>query len=134
MTPSGTGRATALVTLLQAQEATCPDALLFGEVAESVANAVDAEERAGLYELLMDFRHWDAIVDLHEDRLPLQRPRMVSTWQQVRDSAGIAFLRRWCIRASDSAASLHRMHWWLESVVALFEIRLRWGIRGTDRA
>jgi hypothetical protein len=125
---------TRLVALLRAQRPDGPDDVLFGDVAEAVANAIGPSERSSLYALLTDFRHWDATVDLHEDRLPLQRPRMLATWQGTRPRTDIGALRRWCIEAAGSAAALHRMHWWLESVVALFEIRMRWGRKETGHA
>ncbi|MFN3861904.1 MAG: hypothetical protein ACK4R2_10585 [Roseateles sp.] len=120
--------------MLKLQRADGPDELLFGDIAEAAANEIRPRERASLYDLLQDFRQWDAAVDLHEDRLPLQRPRMLATWQSARASSDIGTLRRWCIEGAVNAAALHRMHWWLESVVALFEIRLRWGTRETERA
>ena len=125
---------TPLVVMLDAQRTDVPDDVLFGDLAEQVANDIDPMERNSLYGLLLDFRQWDATVDLHEDRLPLQRPRMLATWPTARTLNDVGALRRWCINAALSASSLHRMRWWLESVNALFEIRLRWGRKETERA
>ena len=128
------GKKTPLSIMLDAQMADIPDEVLFGDLAEQVADAIDLMDRNDLYGLLLDFRQWDATVDLHEDRLPLQRPRMIATWQTDRTVNDVGSLRRWCVDAALSASSLHRMRWWLESVSALFEIRLRWGRRETKRA
>lgn len=114
-------------------DAECTDRRLFGDAAEQVAALMSLTARIELYRLLKDFRHWDGTVDLHEDRLPLQRPRMVGSCQHARSSPAVALLRQWCVERSANAASLHKMRWWLETVLAFFEIRSRWGIRDETR-